>query len=178
MAYHVFKKLVSSVSSVILIASLSGCDAQSVKPIAADEISKIDPVPQEIQGAATDVKSAPDTLQQKVDPIPSLADKPSIVSKEDVKVGTEPACVFTIRYPKSIDHEVTWRKEACSAVTARFIPVAELEKAGQLKDLATEALGDIQRAKATGVFYVESTFTASVFPLNVAGVPVEVSIAD
>jgi hypothetical protein len=178
MAKIISIKLASSIACICLISSLSGCDAESAKPVAKVKIANVVPAPQKMPDAATDINSTPDKFQQNVDPAPIAAEKAVIVSKEDVKIGNDPTCIFTIRYPDSIDHEVTSPKETCSAVTARFIPVAELEKAGQLEDLSAEDLEDVMRMKASGIFYVESSFTASAFPLNVAGVPVEVSLAD
>jgi hypothetical protein len=119
-----------------------------------------------------------DKFQQNVDPDPVTTDKPLVVSREDIKVQGGPACVFTIRYPGKIDHEVTWSNEPCSAVTVEFLNVGALKKFNKLVKLSAEAMEDVKRHDPTGVFYVESQFTASIFPLNVAGVPYELPVAD
>jgi hypothetical protein len=114
----------------------------------------------------------------KIDPDPIPTDKAIIVAKKDIKVSGQPACDFVIRYPNRIDQNVTWTGEGCNVISARFITVDELSRASQLDDLSGEAKEDINRSPGKSVFYIESEFTASVFPLNAAGVIYEVPIAD
>ena len=109
---------------------------------------------------------------------PIATTRGSIVSKNNIKVNGEPACDFVIRYPEAIDQELTWNRETCEDITARFVSIDELRRAGQVGDLAEEAKIDLERLPGGRVFYIESKFTASIYPLNVAGVVYEVPLAD
>jgi hypothetical protein len=125
----------------------------------------------------SDVYPAPPSME-KVDPIPIAKSSRSMVLQSDVQVDGKPACDFVIRYPDAIDQKVTWNNDPCKSIRARFIAVAHLQQAGQLNDISDEARLDIQRLPGKQVFYIESKFTASVYPLNVAGLVYEVSLSD
>jgi hypothetical protein len=159
-----------ALATVCLSLTVSACDAQSSKPKAVALTDDNSIIPEQT--------TAQDKLQQNVDPIPVPTAKPMVISNEDIKVQGQPACAFTIRYPEKTDQEVTWAKEPCSAVTTDFLTIDALKKLGKLDRLSGEALEDVKRHGTTGVFYVESQFTASIFPLNVAGIAYELPIAD
>ncbi len=113
----------------------------------------------------------------RIDPPVGTA-RSQIVDRADIQVSGEPACAFTIRYRGAVDQPVTWNKEPCAAITARFIPLATLRELGKGERLSPEALADLERTPGKSVFYIESTFTASIYPLNSAGRVYEVPVAD
>ena len=113
----------------------------------------------------------------QIDPDPIPADSAQIVSRETIDVLGKPACAITVRYPGHIDQEATWTGEPCDAPDIAIIEAARLREAGQLDDLQDEARIDIERM-TDGVLVVESRFSASAFPLNVAGRIYEVPYAD
>lgn len=82
-----------------------------------------------------------------------------------------------MRYPGHIDQEATWTGEPCDVPDISIIDAARLREVGQLDDLDEEARIDIE-AMTAGVLVVESQFSASAFPLNVAGRIYEVPYAD
>ena len=113
----------------------------------------------------------------QIDPDPLPADSAQILSRETIEVGGKPACAIIVRYPGHIDQEATWTGEPCDAPEIAIIEAARLRDAGQLDDLDEEARIDIERM-TDGVLVVESRFSASAFPLNVAGRIYEVPYAD
>jgi len=122
--------------------------------------------------------AAPTELPAQIDPPPVPAERATVVSREDITVDGKPACAFTIRYPGAVDQPVTWNGDRCGSIAARFISREELGRAGQLDDLPASAREDLNRAVNQPVFSIEGEFTASIYPLNVAGVIYEVPIAD
>ncbi len=116
--------------------------------------------------------------QQQIDPELETALVPVIVTKADVGTQDSPACTFTIRYPGHIDQDVTWRREVCANVETRFLNGAVIEAVGLRDKLDAESREDFDRLADTGILYVESRFTASLFPLNVAGIIYEVPVRD
>lgn len=112
-----------------------------------------------------------------IDPDPVVAEVARIARTETITVQGEPACAFAIAYPGQIEQEATWRGESCETAPPTVLSVAALRDAGQLDDLPEEARRDIE-AMTNGVAVVQSTFTASAYPLNVAGRVYEVPYAD
>jgi hypothetical protein len=162
---------------LLAILSSAGCQADVEKSGAADDAS------QHILTDKKPVAERPDMNPvgpgtEQIDPPPITRSQSSIVSQSDIQVNGKPACDFVIRYPDAIDQNVTWNDEPCKNISARFIPVAELQRAGQLDDVSEEAKADLLRLPGEQVFYIQSEFTASAFPLNVARVIYEISLAD
>lgn len=115
---------------------------------------------------------------QKVDPAPIRSNAPALVIQEDIQSGGEPACAFTIRYPGHVDQEVTWPQERCSDIATRFLMLEELSALGILEMLDGDERIDVEELADTGIFYIESRFTASLFPLNAGGVAYQVTVRD
>jgi hypothetical protein len=163
----------SLLTLLMLLPVNAGCQAETAKNGTAAKESEDRLAANE---AVTEVKetAAVGTGMTKIDPDPVATTRGSIVSKNNIKVNGEPACDFVIRYPE----ELTWNRETCEDITARFVSVDELRRAGQVGDLAEEAKIDLERSPDGRVFYIESKFTASIYPLNVAGVVYEVPLAD
>jgi hypothetical protein len=155
----------------LLLCLNAGCQAESAK---GDEVAPSAELGSAEKGAA----ETPGPVTGKIDPDPVPTNVAMVVSKSDIKVDGKPACDFVIRYPNTIDQNVTWNGEGCDAIEPGMISVDELKKAGQFEGLAEEAKEDLIRNPGKKIFYIESEFTASVYPLNVAGVVYEVPIAD
>ncbi len=115
---------------------------------------------------------------QKIDLAPVSATKPKIVSTKDSLSQDTPVCIYTIRYPGHPDHEIAWRRNRCDELSASFLMRSDLERLGKIERLDKETLFELSEYHKLGVFYIEGEFTASIYPLNVAGVPHEVSVAD
>ena len=163
--------------SVVLPFALVVCaacdDAGRIGDVSAEQPdARQAPIP---DAAAADTPTIDGMTQ--IDPDPAPASSPRIVSRETIEVGGKPACAITVRYPGHIDQEATWAGEPCDAPDIAIIDAARLREAGQLDDLQDEARIDIERM-TDGVLVVESRFSASAFPLNVAGRIYEVPYAD
>jgi hypothetical protein len=126
---------------------------------------------------ATDNEKSSGQLKQ-IDPAPIPKSKPVIISQRDELSQNTPVCIYTIRYPGKIDHEIAWRGNQCKELSADFISVGALARTGALKKLDAQTQSELSEYHKTAVFYIEGEFTASIYPLNVAGVPHEVSVAD
>lgn len=152
-------------------AALQGCDGEAVPATQATE-SKTTPAAQTFQ-----TEPAVDGLKA-IDPAPETANESKVTEQQDIQVEGQPACAFIVQYANAIPQPVTWRREPCSAVTANFISRKQLADLSKIERLSAEALADIERSPQQAVFYVESEFTASIFPLNVAGRIYEIPVAD
>jgi hypothetical protein len=164
--------------AVALPVMITGCGPAAIDQ-AYDGNATRTPTP--LPAADDIVKASPEAtaLAQQIDPEPAAANgAPTIVTKEDVTSASGPACAFTIRYPGHVDQDVTWAKEACADIETRFLTDAEMKERGLLDKLDDEARENVRRLADGGVFYVESRFTASLFPLNVAGVAYEIPVRD
>lgn len=113
----------------------------------------------------------------QIDPDPAPASTAEIVSQETISVQGKPACLFTVRYPDVTDQEVTWNGEGCDTVIGAIVMPDLLAEGGQMADLPEEARLDMERMTG-GLLVVESEFTASAYPLNVAGRIYQVPYAD
>ena len=113
----------------------------------------------------------------RIDPDPEPADRATLVTVETIDVAGAPACAFTVRYPGHVDQPGTWVGEDCALAPPRVASPEELQAYGQLDDLPDEARRDIL-AMTDGVVVVETEFSASAWPLNVAGRIYEVVYAD
>jgi hypothetical protein len=118
------------------------------------------------------------THHRWIDPDPVPADRSTVVAREDISVNGEPACSITVRYAGRLDQDVTWNGEPCSEVAIGFMTLAELEKIGQADDLDEETRDDLGRLAGGRALYVEGRFASAIYPLNVAGFPREVWLAD
>jgi hypothetical protein len=154
-----------------------GCQAEPDNGRASDTAAESSLVNKNGGAGKAEVQPAKSEMG-KIDPEPAATSRGLVVSKTDIDVNGKPACDFLIRYPKAVDQNVTWNGESCKQIGARFIAVDELRGAGQLDDIAEEAKIDLERIAGKQVFYIESEFTASVYPLNIADVVYEVSLAD
>jgi hypothetical protein len=162
---------------LVTLLSSAGCQAESKGSTKAVDVGEHSIVDRKTALDGANVQPTASGLE-KVDPAPVAASRSAIVSQSDIQVNGKAACDFVIRYPDTVDQNVTWNGEPCKKITARFIAVDELQNAGQLNDLSEEAKTDLGRLPGKQVFYIESEFTASAYPLNVAGVVYEVSLAD
>ncbi len=153
-------------------ATLHGCGSQAIP---ADETAEASVV--ETAQPPRTIDPAPDGLQT-IDPAPENAEKSRVAEKEEIIVEGRPACAFSVQYQNTLPQPVTWRGEPCSALTAEFMSGKRLAELGKMDRLSAEALADVERSPAPGVFYVEGEFSASVYPLNVAGRIYEVPVAD
>jgi hypothetical protein len=149
-------------------ADLAESEQSAVSPKAADIANN-----RALKGGQADAGA-----NDKIDSDPVPTQTAIIVSKTDITVEGKPACDFVIRYPDTIDQNVTWNGEGCKTVATRFLTADDLKSFGQFDDLGEEAKEDILRNPGKRTFYIESEFTASAFPLNVAGVIYEVPVAD
>lgn len=150
---------------------LQGCDSQAVPATDATE-NPAGPADQ------TGKTNPPTDGLKTIDPVPENVDKSKVAEQQDIEVDGQSACAFSVQYAKAIPQPVTWRQEPCSALTATFMSRKELAALGKMERLSTEALADIERSPAQAVFYVEGEFTASIYPLNVAGRIYEIPVAD
>lgn len=173
----------SSVALVLAVLASGGCQAQPAQndsrqtdaPMAVDRGDGNESANQGLSEGANAVVAP---QMGTIDPYPVAVEAPQIVSKSDITVGGKPACDFEIRYPGAIEQPVTWNGETCKDIEVKFLTRAELERLGQYADLSEDAKEDITRHHKAGVFYIESTTTASIFPLNTASRIYEVSLAD
>jgi hypothetical protein len=170
-----FRIAIAATGAVALVLAAAGCDAAAVDKEADANMAAMATSAPENSG---DAPAAEAVLPQQIDPEPVASEVPLIVSKSDVTAGDNPACAFTIRYPGHVDQDVTWAKEHCADVETRFLNGADLNALGLLDKLTGDARDDVERLSGAGIFYVESRFTASLFPLNVAGVAYEVPVRD
>ncbi|MEQ1540283.1 MAG: hypothetical protein ABL928_15265 [Sphingorhabdus sp.] len=154
-----------------------GCQAEPDKGRASDTAAERS-LATKISGTGKAEVQPAKSEMGKIDPEPVATSRGLVVSKTDIDVNGKPACDFLIRYPEAVDQNVSWNGESCTQISARFIAVDELRRAGQLDDIAEEAKMDLERIPSKQVFYIESEFTASAYPLNIAGVVYEVSLAD
>jgi hypothetical protein len=134
------------------------------------------PVPAELAQTAVTPPLTDGGVSDQTDPRPP-GSATEIVSSETIFVQSEPACLFTVRYPGAGDQEVTWNGEGCDAIRGAIVTPDLLADGGQLADLPPEARRDMERM-TSGVFVVEGEFTASAYPLNVADRIYEVPYAD
>jgi hypothetical protein len=162
---------------LFLLLSSAGCQAEVAGSATADDTGEHRSADRKSADEASDAESVASGLE-KIDPAPIATSRSALVSQSDIQVNGKAACDFVIRYPDTVDQNVTWNGEPCKKITARFIAVDDLQNAGQLNDLSEEAKTDLGRMPGKQVFYIESEFTASAYPLNVAGVVYEVSLAD
>lgn len=170
-------------TGVIMLSAAAACDVASAPMVKRGEVQPIEAAPDvkpsvRPSDAASDAETSVAELPARIDPEPIATDAPRIVEREDIKVQGEPACAFTIRYIGAVDHQVTWNKEPCSAITTRFMSLADLRGLRKIERLSADTLADLERAPIQPVFYIESTFTASIYPLNSAGRIYEVVVAD
>lgn len=170
-----FRISVAATGMIALALAAAGCDAAAVDNDASANMAAVATSAPE---NSSDAPTSEALLPQQIDPEPAPTEVPLIVSKSDVTSGDYPACAFTIRYPGHVDQDVTWAKERCADIETRFLNGADIKALGLLDKLNGEAREDVERLSRAGVFYVESRFTASLFPLNVAGVAYEVPVRD
>lgn len=173
-----FNMLVSSLCAAALSVLVAGCDAAALDDVSGGNATAAT-APPLANSDRLQARLEPKALPQQIDPEPAAADGvPTIVAKEDVTSGGGTACAFIIRYPGHVDQDVTWAKESCADIETRFLTGVEIRKLGLLDKLNSEARENVERLADGGVFYVESRFTASLFPLNVAGVAYEIPVRD
>ena len=173
-----FNMLVSSLCAAALSVVVAGCDAAALDDVSGSNATAAT-VPSRANGDQLQPHPEPKAVSQQIDPEPAVADGvPTIIAKEDVTSGGRAACAFIIRYPGHVDQDVTWAKESCTDIETRFLTGVEIKKLGLLDKLNSEARENVERLANGGVFYVESRFTSSLFPLNVAGVAYEIPVRD
>jgi hypothetical protein len=165
---------------LLLLLSLlfsAGCQVEAERTSTADNASQHRLADKKPLADLPDMNRA-ESGSKKIDPAPIAKSLSAMVSQSDIQVNGKPACDFVIRYANAVDQNVTWNDEPCKNISARFIAIDELKRAGQLDDVSEEAREDLQRLPDNQVFFIQSEFTASAFPLNVAGVVYEVALAD
>jgi hypothetical protein len=173
-----FNMLVSSLCAAALSVVVVGCDAAAPDDVSGGNAPAAT-APPLANSERFQARAEPTGLPQQIDPEPAATDgAATIIAKEDITSGGGTACAFIIRYPGHVDQDVTWAKESCADIETRFLTGVEMKNLGLLDKLNSEARENVERLADGGVFYVESRFTASLFPLNVAGVAYEIPVRD
>jgi hypothetical protein len=108
----------------------------------------------------------------------TVAPAPTSPASRDEMFRGAPSCIYTISYQERTDHEIRWKGNRCSDLSASFMSVSDLEKYEKLDDLNAAERSSLVKDHPQGVFYVEGEFTASIYPQDSMGMPHEISIAD
>jgi hypothetical protein len=90
----------------------------------------------------------------------------------------EPRCRIAFSYAGHVPETLFWDGEPCSEVTASFVDRDLLIELGDWEVLDDYARARILEGPDDRVLYVESTFTASVFPIDYNQLTYEVPVSD
>lgn len=114
----------------------------------------------------------------RTDPAPVAGTVSRIVDSTDIEVAGKPACALTVRYAGAVDQPATWRGEACTALTVRFVTLGDLGAIGQTGKLDTSAREAVGQLPGGKVLYVEGANASAIFAPNEAGLLVRTDLAD
>ena len=167
--------------TVLTVAALcSGCERGDT--VRHDETGEVaEPAPSEQRKAASPPSAKADqkaAMGATIDPPPIATDTNMVVKKSDITVAGEPACAFIVRYAGAQDQPVTWRGEACGALSVNFMTMRDLEAIGQSDKINDDARADIATLSKGRAFYIEGGFSSALYPLNAAGHIYSVALAD
>lgn len=102
----------------------------------------------------------------------------TVLNKEDITVGGQPACALTVRYGEGVEQPVTWRGESCAKILVRLVSIKDLQKIGQDAKLLGEAREDLARLPGGRAVYVEGTYSSAVYLANVTNRVYKLPLAD
>jgi hypothetical protein len=132
----------------------------------------------ETRGPTTEVQQTPPPPPAKIDPTHETPEGSKIVKKETITVNGQAACAIDIRYKGSEPQPVTWNGEGCEKVSAMFVKTDILRRMEKFAELTEEQADDIARLPDDQIFYIESAFSASIYPQNAFGRVYTISVSD
>jgi hypothetical protein len=169
---------VRAIAAVALFGLVAGCSKAPAPEARKTERAGVEPVATSaVSPTVRATIAAPKRAQ------PHAIAKPekyvsTILGKTDVTVHGKPSCRVDFVYAGFDPEDLLWDGEACSAVTARLVDEAELQRLGKWQRLDDFEKRHVSELPGGKVLYVAGAFTASLYPVGTTRLSYEVTVAD
>ncbi len=101
-----------------------------------------------------------------------------VIGRQDrVVAGGKRVCVVDFVYAGRAPEDLFW-EEPCAVVTAKMVDRRELEALDRWARLDADQQRFVERMPGGRVLYVAGRFSASVYPVDITGTSIEVTVAD